>query len=382
MAVPLPHAGPEPRRLASSGGATDTPVKGSQMKRLVITLVLAGALLVVLAAPAGASTAVWQPRTVATFAAGDYGAFLEGLAADSHGNLFGSLTTWGYYDETTADSNVGEVWRVAPNGHMKRMATKDLSPNGMLMGVAVDSRDRVYVATYDVGDPQTLGCGVYRVDPGGSMVRVISIPAGSWPNGLAFHDGRAYITDSALGAVWRAPHRGRRRLAGRPLVPGCAPAARRSDVRPDQDGHRCQRRSLPRRPHVRERGRLPAASYRCPILAGGSAGAPRVFCEQPKLATADGIAFDAKGRLWVATNSGATGGSKSGALYRLSSSGTLTQIADDPGWLNYPTMPVFGTTKATVHTLFVANGAYFSYEDGSSPDIQALHVSVAGLPLK
>ena len=50
------------------------------MKRLVITLALAVVLLVALTAPAGARTAVWQPSTVATFAAGDHGAFLEGLA--------------------------------------------------------------------------------------------------------------------------------------------------------------------------------------------------------------------------------------------------------------------------------------------------------------
>ena len=83
------------------------------MKRLVITLALAVLLLVALAAPAGASTTVWQPRTVAMFSAGDYGAFAEGMAADSHGRLFVSLTTWGYYDETVDPSlwgsNIGQI---------------------------------------------------------------------------------------------------------------------------------------------------------------------------------------------------------------------------------------------------------------------------------
>ena len=60
----------------------------------------------------------------------------------------------------------------------------------------------------------------------------------------------------------------------------------------------------------------------------------------------------------------------------------VQQLADDPGWLNYPTMPVFGSTRATNHTLYIANGAYFDYEDGSAPDIQALPVGMPGLPLK
>src|SRR5665647_2519138 len=103
----------------SSGGTAEQPVRGSHMKRLVITLALAGVLSIALAAPAGASAAVWQPSTLAAFSAGDYGAFAEGMAADSHGRLFVSLTTWGYYDDTTAESNIGTIWRVAPNGAKK-----------------------------------------------------------------------------------------------------------------------------------------------------------------------------------------------------------------------------------------------------------------------
>ncbi len=349
------------------------------MRRLVITLALAGILLLALAAPAGASTTVWQPRTVTTFSAGDYGAFLEGLAADSHGNLFGSLTTWGYYDENVDPSlwgsNIGQIWKVTPSGHKKLVATKDLSPNGILLGVAVDRHDRVFVVTYDFGDPQTVGCGVYRVRPSGSMTKVIALPAGSWPNGLAFHDGRAYITDSTLGAVWRA------RIGDRvasPAAPWCedpllAPADP-AGIGANGIAFRGERLFV----SVSDYGRI----VRIPVRHDGSPGAPKAVCERPELVTADGIAFDALGRLWIAANAGSTGGSPSGALYRLSPCGALRQLADDPGWLNYPTMPVFGTAKSTRHTLFLANGAYFDFEDGTAPDIQALRAGVAGLPLK
>ena len=44
-------------------------------------------------------------------------------------------------------------------------------------------------------------------------------------------------------------------------------------------------------------------------------------------------------------------------------------------------MPVFGTTWATAATLYVENGAYYDWVDGTSPDITALRVGVPGLPL-
>jgi sugar lactone lactonase YvrE len=351
------------------------------MKRLVITLVLAGLLLVALAAPAGASTAVWEPSTLATFSAGDYGAFAEGMAADSHGRLFVSLTTWGYYDDTTADSNIGTIWRVAPNGAKKLVATMDLSPNGMLTGVAVDRLDRVFVAFYEFADPQSIGSGVFRVGSGGAMTKVVSLPAGTFPNGLAFHDGRAYITDSATGAVWRA------RIGSGVAAPAApwlehallAPGDPQSD--PTMSGigangiaFRGDRMFV----SVSDYGRI----VRVPVKRDGSPGAPRVVCEKPELLTADGIAFDTLGGLWVTTNAGTTGASPSGGLYRLSVSAGLWRIADDPGWLNYPAMPVFGTIRGARSTLFVENGAYFSYDDLVGPDIRVLHVGIPGAPLR
>jgi hypothetical protein len=86
----------------------------------------------------------------------------------------------------------------------------------------------------------------------------------------------------------------------------------------------------------------------------------------------------------VTTNAGTTEPDEghSGGLYRLTPCMGLWAIADDPGWLNYPTMPVFGTASGTRCTLFVENGAYYGWEDGSAPDVRALRVGVPGLPLR
>jgi len=102
---------------------------------------------------------------------------------------------------------------------------------------------------------------------------------------------------------------------------------------------------------VSDSGRI----VRVPIAADGSADTPAVIAEAEYLRTADGIAFDAFGGLWVTTDSGTADASPGGGLYRLTPCAGTWTIADDPGWLNYPTTPVFGTTAATRCTLFVEN---------------------------
>jgi sugar lactone lactonase YvrE len=344
------------------------------MKRR-LTLILASVLLLALlaagaAAATPARTCTFTPSLVATFAAGDYGAFAEGMAADSHGQLLVSLTTWG-------DSNTGAVWRVGTHDVKTLVATLNLGPGGMLMGVAVDRTDRVYVVTADFGDPQVVGSGVYRVGAEGSVTKVVTLPAGAWPNGLAFHDGLAYITDSAMGAVWRA-HIGSG--VASPSTPwlqdAVLAASNASGIGANGIAFRNDRLFV----SVSDHGLI----VRIPEGADGSAGAPRVICRRPELKTADGIACDALGGIWITTNEGKTGTKgPSGGLYRLSRVAGLQKIADNPGWLNYPTTPVFGTTPGTLTTLYVENGAYFSaYGDGTVPDIQALHVGVPGLPLR
>ena len=107
----------------------------------------------------------------------------------------------------------------------------------------------------------------------------------------------------------------------------------------------------------------------------GTHGALKVLCRRPELKSADGIAFDLLGRLWVATNG--IDETVSGGLCRVSADGCVTQLAQNPTWLDYPTSPVFGATCATRTTLYVANGSY----NNGAPNIISLDAGVAGLPL-
>jgi sugar lactone lactonase YvrE len=344
---------------------------------LVLALLAAGA--------AAAPTHGWSstPRVVTTFAAGDYGSFAEGMAADSHGDLWVSVTDWGLYDDSVdppvMTSDIGQIWKVTPRGKATRMATMDLSPYGFFLGVAVRD-DRIYVAMSDQG-AGAITTGVYRLGAGGKLRLVVALPEGAWPNGLAFHGRRLYITDSGMGAVWRARVGAGKVTLTEPwaqddlLMPGDPSADETmSGIGVNGIAFRGDRMFV----SVADYGRL----VRIPVRADGSPGTPVVVCEDKRLRTADGIAFDRFGGLWVTTDAGTTDASPTGGLYRLTPGAGLWTIADDPGWLNYPTMPVFGTTPATRCTLFVENGAFHSYEgDGTAPDIQALRVAVPGLPL-
>ena len=315
-----------------------------------------------------------QPTVLTTLPHGDGGAFAESMAADSHGNLYVSTTLWAVTD---VGDNTGELWRVAPDGDKTLVATMDLSPYGMLVGVAVDGSDRVYVAVYDfsaeygVPDSGIGGSGIFRLDAELKLTRVALLPPGSWPNGIAFHKGRLYISDSARGAIWRVS-------VGDRVATPTSPWFQDALLTPTKvlgiNGIAFKGEVL--YAVVYDVGRV----VRIPLKSDGTPGTPSVLCKRPELKTGDGIAFDVLGRLWITTNG--VSANPAGALYRVSSAGATTEVFDDPAWLNYPTMPVFGRTMATATTLFVANGAYNGFYDGSSPDIISLQVGVPGLPLR
>jgi sugar lactone lactonase YvrE len=349
------------------------------MKRLLITLACAAALLALLVAPplAGATGGL-QPQPITTFTPADYGsqygAFARGMAVDSAGDLIVGLTVWG---ATPADSNYGEIWRVSPDGtSVTELAHLNLTPYGAFMSIALDGSDRVYVAVDDFatasGAPgQGPGADVLRLNADGSFSPVAQLPDGSWPNGIAFHKGLLYISDAAQGGIWRVTVGDAvARPSSQWLQSGLLPAGRKIGV----TGIAFKGDTLYAADW--DAGRI----VRVPVKRDGTAGTPTVFCHSADLKTADGIAFDRRGRLWVAVNGSAR--TPSGGLYRVSATGAITELARDPGWLNYPTQPAFGRTASTATTLFLLNGAYYGFMDGSSPSILALQVGVPGLPLR
>ncbi len=104
----------------------------------------------------------------------------------------------------------------------------------------------------------------------------------------------------------------------------------------------------------------------------GQALRPHRVVRLARLHTADGIAFDRHGRLWVTVN----GTGKSGEplhgqyLLRLSRCGHVQLAVHEAPWMNHPTMVAPGRTPATAHRMFVTDGAF----NGGVPDPRSFHV--------
>jgi sugar lactone lactonase YvrE len=299
------------------------------------------------AADAAASSGPVHARVIARFAPVD-NTFAESLAIDSHGTMYVSKTVWG---ATPDSSNTGRIVRVAPTGERSGFGPRlHLGPTGMLLGVAIDARDRVYVARYDFGG--TAQSEIDRV-AAGRVRPVATLPLGAWPNGLAFHEGRLYVGDAALGALWRFRPAAPVRDLTRPWVHSrlLAPA-RGEDI--GVNGLAFWRDTL-----------YAVNSTRGTLLRvtqgpKGHPGAVLRVTTQARLHTADGIAFDGRGRLWVTVNgSGKLGARPHGqCLLRLTRTGTVQQATKDARWMNYPTMLVRGRTAGTHRTMFLTNGAF------------------------
>jgi sugar lactone lactonase YvrE len=338
------------------------------MKRSLLVFAAIATLLLVLAAPAHASAAPLQPRTVATLPYGADGSFAESMTAVAGGDLYTSLTVWG-------DSNTGQIWKMTPSGATSLVASIDLGPTGAFMGIAHDAFGRLYVADADFsGTEDSL---IYKIGPSGSMTVVADLPPGSWPNGLACRGGYLFAADSSLGAIWRVP------LCGSAVKP-TSPWFQNALLAPgdpgiDPSAHGIGANGIALRGGsvyvtVSDSGRV----VRIPVSAQGKAGTPTVFCQRTELRTADGLAFDQLGNLWVVTNKGPTPEQASGALFKVSPARSVHQIPVNPNWFDYPTQLVFGASAATRTTLFIANGAY---SGEAAPNVIALKAGVAGQPL-
>jgi sugar lactone lactonase YvrE len=328
---------------------------------LALPAVLAAALMMTAAAPpgaaAGASGTPGQHTTLVSRFGSRDASFAESLAVDSHGRMYVSKTVWG---QTT---NRGSVVRVRTNGDAARFGPRfDLGATGMLVGIAVNSRDRVFVARYDFGG--TAPSKIVRISANGSRT-VATLPPGAWPNGLAFHRGALYVGDSALGHVWRFRPSAQVQELSRPWL-----HSRLLEPAPGQDigvnGLAFWRDHLFLVNYTRN------TLVRVGLDRDGRPLAPTVVTRGARLHTADGIAFDRHGRLWVTVNgTGEIGKPLQGqALLRMDRRGRVQLAVTDAGWMNYPTMIAVGRTPTTAHRVYVTDGAF----NGGSPDLRTFTV--------
>lgn len=336
------------------------------MRRRITILAAAGLLLALTAAGPGVASArddPLAPRVVATFPGGhDYGSFAESLAVGPGGSLYASVTVW-----TDTDWNVGQLWRIDPGGRMRQLGP-DLDV-GILTGLALARDGSLYagLVTFDIAG---VPSGVLRFDASGNATRAVTLPAGTFPNGLAVHDGYLNISDSYNGAVWRAELGvdGSQRLT-HPWLKDATLAVASADGWEGVNGIAFWGDTL--YAVNADTGNV----VRIPPGRNGRPGTPEVAGGDPALVGADGIAFDARGGLWIAVNHGDQ--LIGGALARMDPSGSIQVVASDPGWLDYPSQPAFDTRTGQTTSLYVLNGSL----NTGNPNLIALRVGVPGLPL-
>ena len=114
-------------------------------------------------------------------------------------------------------NGAGEVAQVGPGGRVKILATLPAPADGGVNTPLVKSAftagmvrapDGTIYTLYSTG---TSGqTGIYRIVPGGTPQLIVALPATSLANGLALDTSthELYVSDSALGVVWRAPQAG------------------------------------------------------------------------------------------------------------------------------------------------------------------------------
>jgi len=292
-------------------------------------LVVVAALLVALALvlPSAGAQSGLHHWTVTTF---PETFFVEGLALGPDGNLYASLT--GFEN--------GRIVKVRPTDGAQQPYGPEFGITSFLTGVSFDARGRLYVAEVRYSDDFSTFHGVVdRVDPRG-VTEIATLPEGAFPNGLAFHDGYLYASDSLLGAIWRT----RPQQHGVDLT---TPWLQSSLLDPvDLFGANGIAFSGGRLYVVVADTGLVA---RATVRPDGSSGTLRPVLQDDRLISCDGIAFDPLGGLWITTNGPVTGG-----LFLLTPTGRLVTVADQPAWLDYPTQPVFGRFG----TLFIENGSF------------------------
>ena len=271
------------------------------MKRLARILSAAG-LCVALSAPAGAAASAghWlRVGNAQSFLRLNPGNYPEGIAVGERGVVYlGNRRDDGahFVSEILAIARDGSVSTVAELAELEHDG--DPGDDGVL-GLAVDSRGAVYAA---VVSPDPSVHGVWRITCNGSRrTRLAGSERMTFPNALTFDArGNLYVTDSFGGAVWRFRLVGTRRHPaygiGRPwaehelLAP--APDDPLGFPLPGANGIGFDR---PNRLYVAntEKGLI----AQVPINRDGSAGEATLVATG--LATADGLAVDARGAVHV-----------------------------------------------------------------------------------
>jgi sugar lactone lactonase YvrE len=328
--------------------------------RNVLVFVL---LILIMLAVSGIASANGDVRVEHSFQAENL-EYPEGIAIDKEGNIYVSLGPPFWFG-----TGLGEVWMFSPDGTGRRVVEFPGGPGPA--GLAVDAPGNLYIA-YPTSDSRN---GVYRLDKSGNLEKMEGSD-GIWlANGLAFDkQGDLYVSDSAMGAVWRIPTDGSGSAEiwfADPWLAGCFGI-------PGANGIAYRQGSF----YVANTAA--GSIIEIPVLPDGSPGTAQVVagdadCVLPgdELFGLDGIALDVHGDIYAALVI-------QNQLVKIDlDDGSSTTLLTEADGLYNPASLAFGTGKGERQRLFFTNFAVLPPEPAASlgPAILSLDVDVPGQPL-
>jgi streptogramin lyase len=313
---------------------------------------------------AGGAAAAGVTGSVAVLATLDpaLGEFPEGVAVGMDGHVYFSVTPLGEIRRLRGGSGPAEAWVAIP------LEAGDLG----VLGLAFDAHRTLHAAVVS-GSPGIHG--VWRIDAAGQASHIPGTEVMAFPNGLTFdRRGNLYVTDSALGAVWRLSSGGELELwAQTALLVGTGDfglgvpiGANGILFQPGRSGGGGAAGGQAGRLLVAntEVGRLVEIAVR----PDGSAGGAATVAEGGALVGLDGIAADQQGRVFGAVN-------VQDAIVMITPDGVVSPVATDG--LDFPASLAFGTRGGDQHALFITNFALANEVD-PSPGIVRLDVGPPG----
>ncbi|MDX2427815.1 MAG: hypothetical protein QNK22_03915 [Xanthomonadales bacterium] len=299
--------------------------------------------------------------------------FPESVSADVSGNVYVSLR-----------GEKGEIRRIKPNGEMVLHFQLDpLPPEGSLgiLGVLTDGPSQLFAAVASF-DPATHG--VWLVKRNGKAHRIEGSQDIVAPNDLVLDsDGNIYVTDVALGAVWRiSREKGRGKSKGKSKGWGKKGKGGYSVqpwvVDPLLAGNGSSGQGIPLGAngiayhdgeiHVAVTEQAHIVSY--DIQPDGSAGPGVIYAAHPSLFLIDGITVDSEGTLYAAVV--ALGGVGLGGILRVEQGQVPEVILGPADGLQFPTSVRFGSHPTDCDFLYVVNWDLLAPVLGLTPK-PALH---------
>ncbi|MFM6849316.1 MAG: hypothetical protein ACKOVB_09460 [Terrabacter sp.] len=227
----------------------------------------------------------------------------------------------------------GEIKRVSDDGTTTTVATVDLQGSSLLTGVAIVGHQLYFARASLAGDGWLYSVPLIATNAPPTPVATFSE---SFPNGVAFHEGLLYVSDSVGGRVFTYDP------ASDGTATWCQDTALAGGKRLGINGITFRQGTL---------YAVVAASGHIVTITKGQGGCTVTPVARSKqLVTGDGIAFGPDGLLYVTVN-------QSNRLATVDlSTGEVRSIAGRTEGLSYPTQIVFGNGAMYLTNGALANG--------------------------